>query len=119
MTIRKAFKIFNIFILIYYGIVGVIALLNAFGATKNLTEYAPSMSAFAVILLLITLAPTALVIFMAREGLRENYELAYKIAMFVVFMDVVGLISSDQKSLGSVIALILGIVYVFMAKIIA
>ena len=60
--------------------------------------------------------PVLLVIFMAREGLRENYELCAKIAMAVVVLDIIGFMMSTSKSASGLIGIFLGIIYIFMAK---
>lgn len=116
LSMRKAFKIFNILILVYYGILGVVTVMKAFGAGAELEEYASGLGAFAAIALVVALVPILLVIFMAREGLRENYDLCSKIALVVVVLDIIGLLMSEEKSAGAVFAVILGIIYVFMAK---
>ena len=116
MNMRKAFKIFNIVILVYYGIVGIVTILKAIGIGREVGEAAPELSFLTGAVTVIALIPIILVIFMAREGLRENYELCAKIAIAVVVLDIIGLLMSSEKSAGSVIAVILGIIYVFMAK---
>lgn len=116
MSMRKAFKIFNIVILIYYGILGIVTVLKAFGIGSELGNTSPEVNYFVTAATVITLIPIVLVIFMAREGLRENYDLCAKIALAVVVLDIIGLLMSEEKSAGSILAVILGIVYVFMAK---
>lgn len=116
MNMRKAFKIFNIVILIYYGIVGIATIVRAFGIGREAEASIAGGGFFTAIVTVITLIPILLVIFMAREGLRENYELCAKIAIIVVVLDIVGLLMSSEKTAGSIIAVILGIIYVFMAK---
>lgn len=116
MNMRKAFKIFNIVILIYYGIVGIASVLKLAGVGSEAEEVYPGLGFFAVVLMVITLIPILLVIFMAREGLRENYELCGKIAMVVVVLDIIGFMMNTEKSASALFGIILGIVYIFMAK---
>ncbi|MCR5307355.1 MAG: hypothetical protein K6E36_12790 [Oscillospiraceae bacterium] len=116
IDMRLAFKVFNILILIYYGIVGVMMILKLFGITEEAADAAPGLGFFAVVVALITLIPVLLVIFMAREGLRENYELCAKIAMAVVVLDIIGFMMSTSKSASGLIGIFLGIIYIFMAK---
>ncbi len=116
MDMRKAFKIFNILILIYYGILGIVTIVKALGIGNELGDSAPELTFLTGAATVIALIPILLVIYMAREGLRENYELCAKIALVVVVLDIIGFIMSTDKSFGSVIAIILGMAYVFMAK---
>lgn len=116
INMKMAFKVFNILILIYYGIVGILTVLKLFGITEETADAAPGVGFFAVVVVLITLIPVLLVIFMAREGLRGNYDLCSKIAMAVVILDIIGFLMSTQKSASGVIGIVLGIVYIFMAK---
>lgn len=116
MNMRKAFKIFNIVILIYYGIVGIASVLKLIGAGTEAGEAYPGLGFFAVVMMVITLIPILLVIFMAKEGLRENYELCSKIAMVVVVLDIIGFMMSTEKTAAALFGIILGIVYIFMAK---
>ena len=116
INMKMAFKVFNILILIYYGIVGILTVLKLFGITEETADAAPGVGFFAVVVVLITLIPVLLVIFMAREGLRGNYDLCVKIAMAVVILDIIGFLMSTQKSASGVFGIVLGIIYIFMAK---
>ena len=116
MDTRKAFKIFNIVILVYYGIVGIVTVVRALGIGSEVAETSSGRGFLTAAVTVVALIPIILVIFMAREGLRENYELCAKIALAVVIFDIVGMLMSSNFSFGSIIAVILGIIYVFMAK---
>ena len=114
----KAFKIINILLVVYYGIIVVITFTNlsatgSAAAGKRGADAALGGVAFFTALML--LIPTLLVIYMAIQGLKRNYDLCYKLAAVLMLLNVISFVATSDKST-AVFSLVFSIVYCFMAK---
>ena len=106
---KVAFKVMNIILLIVTVIPTAITVIG--GLALSATELG-GLAFFGTILALI---PAAVTIYMAIKGLQCDYGTASKIAFFILALDIISLVFSENR--GTVIfqIILLGI-YIYMAK---
>ena len=114
----KAFKIINILLVVYYGIIAVITFtgISAAGtAAAGKRGADAALGGVAVFTALMLLIPTLLVIYMAVQGLKRNYDLCYKLAAVLMLLNIISFAVTSDKST-AIFSLVFSIVYCFMAK---
>ena len=106
---KVAFKVMNIILLIVTVIPTAITVIG--GLALSATELG-GLAFFGTILAII---PAAVTIYMAIAGIRGNYDTCSKIAFFILALDIISLVFSENR--GTVIfqIILLGI-YIYMAK---
>lgn len=115
---KTAFKVMSILLLIYYGIIAVIGVLGIVGAgaaTVGKTGGEAAFGGVAILIILLALIPTAIALFMALYGVKENYNMCFKLSAILMVLNIISFIGSDNKS-SAVLGLAFSIVYCFMAK---
>ena len=106
---KVAFKVINILLLVFTVIPA------AIGAVSGLILSATELGGLAFFGTILVIIPAAVTIFMAIAGIRGNYDTCSKIAFFILALDIISLVFSENR--GTVIfqIILLGI-YIYMAK---
>lgn len=115
---KLAFKIMSILLLVYYGIIAIIGILGIAGvgaATAGKTGGEAAFGGVAILILLLALIPTAIALFMAFYGVKENYGMCFKLAAVLMVLNIISFIASDNKG-SAIVGLVFSIAYCFMAK---
>lgn len=115
---KTLFKVLTIFILVVNTIAGVIGILGLSAAnkvTEGKSGGEAALGGVAVLVILFSLIPIAVTIFMAICGLRGKYNTCFKISFVLMVVNIVSFVLSDNKA-GAVFSLALSIFYCFLAK---
>lgn len=115
---RIVFKVWNILLLIFTVISAIsiiIAILGIGEAASKVDGSEKAIGGLALVVGVIGLIPVFFVIFMARAGLKEDYDYAAKLATVVLILDVIGVILADDKTSG-IVNVILMVIYIYLAK---
>ena len=98
---KIAFKVMSILLLVYYGIIAIIGVLGIAGvgaATAGKTGGEAAFGGVAILAILLALIPTAIALFMAFYGVKENYNMCFKLAAILMVLNIISFIGSDNKS---------------------
>ena len=112
---KIAFKVMSILLLVYYGIIAIIGILGIAGVGAATAGKTGGEAAFGGVAILAILLPTAIALFMAFYGVKENYNMCFKLAAILMVLNIISFIGSDNKS-SAVLGLVFSIAYCFMAK---
>ncbi len=115
---KLAFKIMTIFLLVVNSIaaiVGIAAAVTANSLTEGKTGGEAALGGLAVFVIVLSLIPVALTIYMAICGLRGNYNMCFKLSAALMVLNIVSFIATENKA-SAIFSLVLSIVYCFMAK---
>lgn len=115
---KLAFKIMTIFLLVVNSIAaiaGIMAAVAANSLTEGKTGGEAAIGGLAVFVIVISLIPVALTIYMAICGLKGNYNLCFKLSAALMVLNIVSFIATENKA-SAIFSLILSIVYCFLAK---
>ena len=118
LIMKVLFKVWNILILVV-NIISVITILTAIlglgKAASDIDGAGRAIGGFALIVGVIGLIPAIITIFMARAGLKDDYEYCTKLAMIILCLDVITVFLSEDK-LSGIFQIVLMLVYIYLAK---
>lgn len=115
---KLAFKIMTIFILVVNciaAVAGIIAATAANKATEGKSAGEAAVGGFAVLLIVLSLIPVGLTIYMAICGLKRNYSLCFKLSAVLMVLNIISFIATDNKG-SAIFSLILSVAYCFLSK---
>ena len=115
---KIAFKVMSILLLVYYGIIAIIGVLGIAGvgaATAGKTGGEAAFGGVAILAILLALIPTAIAVAMAIYGVKENYNMCFKLSAVLMVLNIISFIASDNKG-SAIVGLVFSIAYCFMAK---
>lgn len=115
---KTAFKVINIILLVIYGLIAILAVIGIMGAgaaTAGKTGGEAALGGVAILYLILALIPTVIAIFMVINGLKENYNMCFKLAAILMVLNIISFIASDNKG-SAVFGLLTSIAYCFVAK---
>ena len=115
---KIAFKVISIILLVIYGIAAIAAILAIMGAgaaTAGKTGGEAAVGGLAILYLLLALVPTVIAIFMAIYGIKENYNMCFKLSAILMVLSLISFFASDSKG-SNIIGLLFAIGYCVMAK---
>lgn len=115
---KTAFKVWNILIIAFWGILGLILLLGMLGigsAVEGASSREQAMGGLVSLMALFAMVTPIVNIVMGIAGLRGKIETATKIAYVLLALDIVDLIFGDNKAM-SLLKIVVTVGYVFAAK---
>lgn len=115
---KTVFKVWNILIIAFWGIIGLILLLGILGIgslVQDATSREQALGGAVSLIALLALVTPVVNVIMGISGLRGKIDTATKIAYVLLALDAVNLIVSDNKGM-TVLRMIVTVGYIITAK---
>lgn len=115
---KTVFKVWNILIIAFWGIIGLILLLGILGIgslVQDATSREQALGGAVSLIALLALVTPVVNVIMGISGLRGKIGTATKIAYVLLALDAVNLIVSDNKGM-TVLRMIVTVGYIITAK---